>query len=1442
MAPRLAAQILNALSGHGPLRRRLARLLATLGIGLLIAVNLAWLPGVVEQSHTSQADLQRIAARGAHDQIHHFLEDAVQHLTAGAMLFRQPYFENEVAELHLLVQRFLLEHPAFTEIAILNDGGRESFRLSRTQAFTTEDLRDRSGETLFTVAIESGTAWGAVVTGATAVPSVSLATRLRRTQKGNVAVVTAVINLQALWDLTEGSNLQNGGRVYVVDQDGRLIAADDPNLVLKRLVFSDRPLIQGLIHAKPSISITTMSGAYTNEYGVPVRATGVVIPGPGWGVVVEQPESVVYAPIRRTFYFTLCLILAGIAVSLWLARLMSRHFTEPITQLRKEVQRFGEGNLAGRVAIDDGSEIGALAAQFNQMAEALESSYQGLEDKVADRTRELSTLFGTARRAVSARDLNEVFSIITRSAAELLACHASSIRLVDRQTNTLAVMADNHLDEGFKQRSPLLLGQGCAGQVALQGQPMVVEDVETDRHYHHKAEALQVGIRAVALAPLRVDEDIIGVLSVYDNKPRRFSDAEVASLTEFAHLASLAIEKARLHEATQRELTERMQAEDRLARLSECLAGLGTDPITNIDRLVAVCGAQLGATYALYNRLDAAQLCTWGRWNAPAELPVSDDPQGHLCYDVIRANRSDACILRDLPRTPYAESDPSVLRYGLQTYIGMAVAVGGTTVGSLCLLYQDDRTLHAQDIKFLGIVAAAIAGEEQRRGANEAVQIRTQQLDAIRTIGTEITRELDLTAVLRLIHARALELAQAESGVLYLWDEVTQVLIPRSWHGFGNWVADVHLRAGEGVAGHVAARQEGHIVNDFRTSDYASPVFLERSPHVAVLAEPLLYRDRLVGVISVNRNDPGKPFAAEDQRLLRLFAAQAAIAIENARLYQAAARRGAELEALLRATRSVMSGLDLEDILDRILAEAAKISGTPYVRLALVDREAGVLRVARVNGGLVPQASEYPMESLSGLVVSSRAPVFSPNVTTDPRSHFGTRYQEIGIVTFLGLPITSGDKVLGVLAFNTTEPREYASEELAYLAAFADQAAVAIEKARLFDDQQRAFTDLQRAQDELVRSQKLRGLGQMAAGIAHDLNNMLAAILGQVELLKLRGAPPEVREGLHTVEMAAADGAEVVRRLQDFARQRGTSPLAPMDLSAAVQEALEITRPRWQDEPQRFGRVITMHTDLNGIPPIMGHPPEIREALTNLIFNAVDAMPDGGTLTFAGSVAPDGVTLTLTDTGVGMSEEVRQKIFEPFFTTKGVKGTGLGLSVVYGIMVRHRGEIEVTSAAGKGTTITLRFRIAAQVPTDARAAASAPVVPRRLLFIDDEAAVRTTLASLLRTAGHSVVEADSGAAGLAALAAQSVDLVLTDLGMPEMTGREVARTVKAQHPRLPVVLLTGWGEHAAGDAVGDAGVDRVLGKPVKLEELLRTIARLSGSPAQDGRPGDKPLG
>ncbi len=735
-----------------------------------------------------------------------------------------------------------------------------------------------------------------------------------------------------------------------------------------------------------------------------------------------------------------------------------------------------------------------------------------------------------------------------------------------------------------------------------------------------------------------------------------------------------------------------------------------------------------------------------------------------------------------------------------------------------------------------GTIVASIgffADVTARTQAEAALAARTQQLEAIRNVTREITRALELPELLNLIIEHAARLVGAVSGAVYLWDDSEQCLRPGAWVGHGEWIRDVRFRLGEGVAGTVAQRQRGLIVPDFRNSPYAHSTFLDLSRHTAVLAEPLSYDQRLVGTIALDRDDTFAPFSDRDAGTLALFADQAAFAIENARVHAAARRRSAELEAILNANQSIQSSPDLDTRLREIVRHAAALSGAAAARILLLEPDTRCLR-SRVGIGLEPDEEfVIPLgESFSGQVAVTGVPLQVADTRGDARLRLGQHAWEHGLISYLGLPVKFLQQLLGVLVLNTTTARNYRPEEIALLMVFADQAGIAIENARLFAEVTKSYQALQTAQAESVRHEKLRALGQMSAGIAHDLNNTLATILGQAELLRLRAGDPDIQQSLTILEKAASDGAQVVRRLQDFGRQRRGRPLSSLALGPLVQETLEITRPRWKDEPQRKGSVIHVRTNLETVPPVLGYAPEIREALTNLIFNAVDAMPDGGTLSFSAAAAPaDGhqesgpwVELVITDTGRGMPESVRLQIFDPFFTTKGVRGTGLGLSVVYSIMERHGGRVDVESVPGQGTTFRLRFQAARRPASSPPAEAPArPVVPRRVLVVDDDPAVRMTLSTLLQTSGHVVSEAAGGAEALRLMASTGFELVITDLGMPEISGWELARAVKGTYPTVPVVLLTGWGEEISGESAEPGLVVRVLGKPVQLQQLLAVI-------------------
>ena len=368
------------------------------------------------------------------------------------------------------------------------------------------------------------------------------------------------------------------------------------------------------------------------------------------------------------------------------------------------------------------------------------------------------------------------------------------------------------------------------------------------------------------------------------------------------------------------------------------------------------------------------------------------------------------------------------------------------------------------------------------------------------------------------------------------------------------------------------------------------------------------------------------------------------------------------------------------------------------------------------------------------------------------------------------------------------------------------------------------MTEAKRLRERLTETEKLRALGELSSGVAHDFNNLLGAILGRAQLLRRQGMPTEVDHDLAVIEKAAQDGRETVRRIQEFSRTRRDKKFEPVDLAEILSDALQITRTRWKDDA--LLRKVNINPVLEASEgPILGNASELREVFTNLILNAVDAMPQGGRLELSCRCVGDRVIAQVTDTGVGMTEKIRQNIFDPFFTTKGARGMGLGMSVVYGIVTRHGGKIDVETALGKGTTFFLDFpktheRYAAIAGTDG-AALPQLMRPGRILVVDDEPDVAAVVKDVLATVGHEVDTAISGTEALKMLELTAYDLVFTDLGMPDMSGWEVAERINEERPGLAVVLVTGWGTSLDEADANKRGVTAVVQKPFEIDELLK---------------------
>jgi signal transduction histidine kinase len=373
-----------------------------------------------------------------------------------------------------------------------------------------------------------------------------------------------------------------------------------------------------------------------------------------------------------------------------------------------------------------------------------------------------------------------------------------------------------------------------------------------------------------------------------------------------------------------------------------------------------------------------------------------------------------------------------------------------------------------------------------------------------------------------------------------------------------------------------------------------------------------------------------------------------------------------------------------------------------------------------------------------------------------------------------------------------------------------------------------ALDELRHSQQQVIQQERLAALGTMAGGIAHDFNNALSVIMGFGELLLRDAEDGLTRENatlpLTTILTAAEDAAKIVHRLRGFYRpEENCDQHIPIDLNKLIEQAISLTRPRWKTAATADGRAITITAEPGEIPCIAGDATELREVLTNLIFNAVDALPEGGAISLHTGMEGDTVVLKIRDTGTGMSEEVRRRCLEPFFTTKGQQGTGLGLSMVFGIVHRHAGTIDIESEPGQGTTFTLRLPAACAEGVTGPDASPALQEPLRILVVDDQPVLCQLVCEHLQDDFHTVESALDGDEALEKFRAAKFDLVITDHVMAEMTGEKLATAVKEIDPAVRVILLTGYGGNSGGEKDSPA-IDLVVGKPLSRAALRQALA------------------
>ena len=743
--------------------------------------------------------------------------------------------------------------------------------------------------------------------------------------------------------------------------------------------------------------------------------------------------------------------------------------------------------------------------------------------------------------------------------------------------------------------------------------------------------------------------------------------------------------------------------------------------------------------------------------------------------------------------------------------------------------------------------------EEELRKREEELEQRANQLLALQKVIASIQSTLELREVLQQVsEAVVVNLGFDHSFILVL-DEERNVhrgtvfstkggseLIGKVERAMSQTLTELEFPIIRGYSREVDEAMEGRVMIAHHLYEIGEPPLTREECNAVqellgaktIVNMPLFTRDRPVGgIIAFTEREELTEVELEP---LGILANQAGVAIENAILYQGITELAQRLAVTGELSRIAGSSLDIREVYQAFTTEIKKIIDFDRASIALaeVDRLRFFAVSSEVETGLGDGVTVPLKDSVTAWAMENKRTNIETDFTQEMQFSIDEEHLGSGLRSAIRVPLFSKGEVFGTFNLTSRHPNAYGEREREILEQVAGPIAAATVNSRLFirareheAELERAYNELKAAQDYMVQSERLRALGEMAGGVAHDFNNILAIILGRAQLALGEVKDAKLRKNIQIIEQTALDAARTVRRLQDFARVRSDRPFEVLNLNQLVEAALQMVESRRAELKETGGITIEISAELSKVAPVAGDAAELREALVNIIFNAMDAMPEGGKITIKSAQENSWVVLSVSDTGVGIPEVVKGRIFEPFFTTRAQVGSGLGLSVTYGIVTRHGGSIEVESTRGEGSTFHIRLPVAGGVKERARPKRKTPSIKRAtILLVEDDPEVVEVLGLTIKQLGHRVTGVTGGREALDAFKKDNYDLVITDLGIPDMSGHEIAKAVKEIKPETPVVLITGWGGQVDQERLPE--IDGVIAKPFSKDTLSAQIAEV----------------
>ena len=1024
------------------------------------------------------------------------------------------------------------------------------------------------------------------------------------------------------------------------------------------------------------------------------------------------------------------------------------------------------------------ADISLLETIGNQLGVAIENAQ--LYRKTQKHLTELEALRHTLTLLTSSLDLDYILDTIALEAAEAFKADATCIMMHDETEEYFVIVGAYGLSDEYVKKQLLPTGKvDSAIEAGMAIKSMIIPNLQLQPFGNLELIKKENLFTALA-APFIKDDKLIGILCIYSKEEtRQFSEHEINLARVFANQATIAMVNAMQYD-------EQVQSKNEIRTLYEIgqsiVSTLDQDQtldliINSVARLVPAytsaillidknneeltIKAGMGHNYEEWKnvRVSLNQGITGTVASTGKPIIVPDVKQDSRYLEVMPQVKSSLCV-------PLKHKDKII----------------GVIISSSSRLNAYNQRHLDLLTSLANLAAVAIANAS----AYEQVEQWAARQAAIQKLGSNLNKILDVDTLANTVVNELKQVLEYDDCRFYILDEKKQELVALAHLGSEATeyqypsLEVLKVKVGEGITGHVAKTGISELVPNATIHPHGITIPGTEDVDESMLLSPMVFENKVLGVISLSKLGLNQ-YTEDHLRLLNIFTDHAAIALENASLYEEKIARLDEIQRLKDFNEAIVKGLE-----EGIFIEDAD----GYI--TFVNPKMTEILECQNNEIIGKHWSEF---------IANRFHTIASQETTKRKQGVSSRY-EAAMINKNGREIP---------VFISARPMYQKKEIVGVLVAVTD------------------ISLLKEMELKMIRSARLGALGEMAGGVAHDFNNVLGAILGRVQLLLRVVHAPELREGLQIIEKAALDGAETVKRIQDFTRTRTDERFIPLNINELVNDAVSMTSSRWKEDADAEGVVFNIKTNLGQIPQNIGNPHELREVLTNMIINAIDALPHGGNITIETSCDGENIILKVKDDGVGIPQECIDKIFDPFFSTKGVSGTGLGLSVSYGIIARHQGEIVVDSAPGKGSLFIVTLPVTQTPPeTEIQEAVQTDEMPKlKLVVIDDDPMLRKLLADILQYDGHEVKIAASGAEGLKAVELYKPDIVFTDLGMPHMSGWEVVQSLKSKYPQMPVVMITGWGDQLGREKLVQSKVDAVIAKPFKIDQIQKVLSEFS---------------